>query len=158
MLSIIIHWGEQKPLPETVTCNLTPNAAWSLTDDDLALEIEPGDIPGDGNEDEDDVAGSQSMKEEEKGASCRTKIMPGTIESETDSELLAKIRLANDILEDDASTEVSTISEDVNEDRELRTSHLSDWLTYERAQEVIHNVQTVIDRENTKTKMTGLMQ
>ena len=79
-----------------MTCNLTPNAAWSLTDDDLALEIEPGDIPGDGNEDEDDVAGSQSMKEEEKRASCRTKITPGTYESETDSESLTKIRLAND--------------------------------------------------------------
>ena len=137
MLSIIIHWGEQKPLPETVTCNLTPNAAWSLTDDDLALEIEPGDIPGDGNEDEDDVAGSQSMKEEEKGASCRTKITPGTYESETDSESLTKIRLANDILEDDASTEVSTISDDANQVRILRTANPSDWLTDEKAIQIL---------------------
>ena len=92
------------------------------------------------------------MEKAEKGASSRTKITPGTNESETDSESLAKIRLANDILEDDASTEVSTISEDANEVRMLRTSHPSDWLTDERAQEVIHNVQTVINRETTKNK------
>ena len=83
--------GGTDPLPETVTCNLTPSAAWSLgtevllptlTDDDLALEIEPGVIPDsknerdNGNEDEDDVAGSQSKEEEEKGASIRIKITP----------------------------------------------------------------------------------
>ena len=151
-LSVISHWGEQKPLPETVTCNLTPNAAWSLTDDDLALEIEPGDIPGDGNEDEDDVARSQSMKEEEKGASCRTKITPGTYESETDSESLTKIRLANDILEDDASTEVSTISDDANQVRILRTANPSDWLTDEKAIQILHNVQIVINGDTTKSK------
>ena len=98
------------------------------------------------------MAGNQSVKDDEKGASSRTKITPDTNESETDSESLAKIRLANDILEDDASTEVSTISKDVNKVRMLRTSHPSDWLTDERAQEVIHNVQTVINRETTKNE------
>ena len=29
-LSVISHWGEQKPLPETLKINLTPNAAWSV--------------------------------------------------------------------------------------------------------------------------------
>ena len=41
-LEVISYWGEdQKPLPETVRCNLTPNAAWWVgnevllpTDDD----------------------------------------------------------------------------------------------------------------------------
>lgn len=72
-LIVISYWGEeQKLLPETVRCNLTPNAAWSvgtdvllpaLTDDDLALEIKPCDIPdskkeGDvDHEDEDDAPG-----------------------------------------------------------------------------------------------------
>ena len=37
--------------------------------------------------------------ETENGASCRTKITPGT--NESDSESLAKIRLANNNLEDD---------------------------------------------------------
>ena len=77
-LNVISHWGEQKPMPETVTINLTPNAAWSvgtevdlpsLKDDNLALGIEPGDIPCDNIEDDDDLAGSQSMKDDEKGAS-----------------------------------------------------------------------------------------
>ena len=28
--NVISHWGEQKPLPETLKINLTPNAAWSV--------------------------------------------------------------------------------------------------------------------------------
>ena len=73
-LKVINYWGEDpKPLPETVRCNLTPNAAWSIgtevllpTDDDLALEIKPCDIPdskkeGDvDHEDGDDAPGNHS--------------------------------------------------------------------------------------------------
>ena len=64
-LSIISHWGVQQPLPETLTINLTPDAAWSigteidlpsLKDDELALGIEPGDILCDNIEDDNDVA------------------------------------------------------------------------------------------------------
>ena len=104
-LSIISHWGDQKPLPETLTINLTPNTAWSvgtevelptLNEDDLALGIEPVDIPCDNIEDDDETAGSLSVKDDENEASCRTKIMLGT--NESDSESLAKIRLSNDIL------------------------------------------------------------
>ena len=89
-LKVINYWGEDpKPLPETVRCNLTPNAAWSIvtevllpTDDDSAIEIKPSDIPdskkeGDvDHEDGDDAPGEQSDEEGEKGASCRIKIMP----------------------------------------------------------------------------------
>ena len=81
-LSIISYWGDQKPLPETLLINLTPNAAWSvgteidlptLKDDDLALEIEPGDIPNDNNEDDDKLIESLSVKKDKKGAMiCRT--------------------------------------------------------------------------------------
>ena len=79
-------------------CNLTPNAAWSIgtevllpTDDDLALEIKPCDIPdskkeGDvDHEDGDDALGDQSDEEGEKGASCRIKIMPSINENGTQS-------------------------------------------------------------------------
>ena len=77
-LSIISHWGVQKPLPETLTINLTPNAAWSmgteinlssLKDDELALEIELGDSPCDNIEDDNDVARSQPMQDDKKGVS-----------------------------------------------------------------------------------------
>ena len=37
--------------------------------DDLALGIEPGDIPNDNIEDDDELTGSQSVKNDEKGAS-----------------------------------------------------------------------------------------
>ena len=82
----------------------------------------------------------------------RTQITPGTNESETDSESLAKIRLANDILEDDVSTEVSTISDDANQVRILRTANPSDWLTDEKAFETLRNVQIVINGDKTKNK------
>ena len=98
-LEVISYWGEeQKLLPETVRCNLTPNAAWSvgtevllptLTDDDLAL--------------------------------------------------------TNNNLEDDASTDVSTISDDVNQIRILRTANPNDWLTDEKVFEILRNVQIVIN-------------
>ena len=63
-LSIISNWGDRKPLPETVTINLTQNTAWSLgtevelptlKEDDLALRLEPGDIPCDSIEDDDET-------------------------------------------------------------------------------------------------------
>ena len=76
-LSIISYWGDQKPLPETLVINLTPNAAWSvgtevnlptLKDDNLALEIEPGDIPNDNNEDDDELIESLSVRNDKKEA------------------------------------------------------------------------------------------
>ena len=54
----------QKPLPETIIVNITPNTAWSLgteidlptlKEDDLALDLEPDDIPCDNNEDDDEI-------------------------------------------------------------------------------------------------------
>ena len=153
-LSIISHWGDRKPLPETATVNLTPNTAWSLgtevelptlKEDDLALRLEPGDIPCDNIEDDDETTGSLSVKDDENGASCRTKITPCT--NESDSESLIKTKLANDNHEEDASTVISTISDDVSEIRRLRTLHINEWLTDERAQEIIQNVQTVVSQE-----------
>ena len=60
--------------------------------------------------------------------------------------------MANSKLEDDASTDVSEISEDVNEVRRLRTIHPNHWLSDERATKVLHNVQIVINGNKTKNK------
>ena len=54
-ISVISHWGDLKPLPETLTINLTKDTAWALgtfelptmKKDDLALRLEPGNIPCD---------------------------------------------------------------------------------------------------------------
>ena len=73
------------------------------------------------------------------------KIMPGINKNGTDTESLNNIRLANNNLEDDASTDVSTISDDVNQIRILRTANPNDWLTDEKAFEILHNVQIVIN-------------
>ena len=92
------------------------------------------------------------MMKEKNGASCRVKIMPGINENGTDTESLNNIRLANNKLEDDASTDVSEISDDVNEIRRLRTVHPDDWLSDEKATKVLRNVQIVINSNRTKNK------
>ena len=51
-ICVISHWGDLKPLPETLTINLTKDTAWALgtfelptmKKDDLALRLEPGNI------------------------------------------------------------------------------------------------------------------
>ena len=72
-LSIISFWGDRKPLPDTVTVNLTPNTAWSLgteidlptlKEDDLALKLEPDDIHCDNNEDDDETTGGKTFDDE----------------------------------------------------------------------------------------------
>ena len=47
---------------------------------------------------------------------------------------------------------MSTISDDANQVRILRTANPSDWLTDEKAQEILHNVQIVINGDTTKSK------
>ena len=41
---------------------------------------------------------------------------------------------------------ISTISDDISEIRKLRTLHINDWLTDDRAQETIQKVQTVVSQ------------
>ena len=48
---------------------------------------------------------------------------------------------------------MSTISEDVNQVRILRTANPNDWLTDEKAFETLRNVQIVINGDNTKSKV-----
>ena len=154
-LSISNHWEDQGPLPETLTVNLSKNTAWSLgtevelctSKEDEAMTFEQSDVCGT-IDDDDETTGSKSVKDDENGASCRTKITPCPNESDSDS--LARIKLANINHEEDASTIISTISDDVSEVRRLRTLHINDWLTDERAQEIIDNVQTVVNQEATR--------
>ena len=58
------------------------------------------------------------------------KILPDATNNETDTEYMNNIRMANDRLEDEASTDFSEISEDENQTsntiRSLRTSHPDD--------------------------------
>ena len=70
------------------------------------------------------------------------------------TQSLKNKRLKNERLEDDASTDFSEISEDENQTgttiRSLRTAHSDDWLSDEKAEEVIYKVKKVI---NSKTAM-----
>ena len=47
---------------------------------------------------------------------------------------------------------MSTISDDANQVRILRTANPSDWLTDEKAIQILHNVQIVINGDTTKSK------
>ena len=150
-LSIINHWGDKGTIPETLTVNLSKNTAWSLgeevelrtTEEDEVIMFEQSDVCGT-NDDDDEVTENKSVKDDESGAAGRTKITPN--QNESDSESLARIKMANNSHEDDNSTVISTISDDVSEVRRLRTMHISDWLTDERAQEVIEKVHTLVNQ------------
>ena len=62
---------------------------------------------------------------------------------------MKNIRLTNDRLEDDASTDFSDISEDEYQTgvtiRSLRTAQADDWLSDEKSDEVIYKVKKVIN-------------
>ena len=87
-LAVINHWGDQGPLPETLTVNLSKNTAWSLgtevelrtTEEDEAITFEQSDVCGT-IDDDDETAGNKLVKDDENGASCRTKITPNPNES-----------------------------------------------------------------------------
>ena len=110
-LSIINHWGEKGTIPETLTVNLSKNTAWSLgneielstAEEDEAIMFEQSETCD--TADEEDEAANESVKDDENGASGRTKITPNT--NESDSESLAKIKLDNINHEDDTSTIIS---------------------------------------------------
>ena len=105
--------------------------------------LEPSDAC-DTNDDDDETA-NKSVKDDENGASGRTKITPNT--NESDSESLAKIKLDNINHEDDTSTIISTISDDISSVRGLRTMNINEWLTDERAQGVIEKVHVLLNKE-----------
>ena len=65
------------------------------------------------------------------------------------TQSLKNKRLKNERLEDDASTDFSEISDDEDQTgiaiRRLRTAHSDDWLSDEKADEVIYKVKKVIN-------------
>ena len=67
---------------------------------------------------------------------------------ESDSESLARIKMENSDDRDDASTVISTISDDICEVRKLRTLDMSEYLTDERAQEIITEVSRLLEQED----------
>ena len=67
---------------------------------------------------------------------------------ESDSESLARIKMENSDDRDDASTVISTISDDICEVRKLRTLDMSEYLTDERAQEIIIEVSRLLEQED----------
>merc|ERR1712198_317680 len=66
----------------------------------------------------------------------------------SDSESLARIKMENNGDRDDASSVISTISDDVCEARKLRTLDLTEYLTDERAQEIIVEVSRLLESED----------
>ena len=54
------------------------------------------------------------------------------------------MKLANNNPEDNTSDNMSSIADDGSEIRRLRTLHINEWLTDERVQEIMENVQTVV--------------
>ena len=119
-ITVVTTWGDNlDAIPESLTVNLSKNTAWSLgkeielrtTEENEAIMLEESDIC-DTNDDEDETAGNKSVKDDENGESCRTKITPNT--NESDSESLVNIKLSNINHEDDTSTITSMISDDVS--------------------------------------------
>ena len=96
-------------------------------------------------EDEVDETAYDSEKDDKEEASNRIKITPSMNESDTES--LKRIKIDNNDNTEDTSTAISTISDDISEVRRLRTQNVSDWLTDERAQEVMDKTQAVLDQE-----------
>ena len=157
-LSIVNHWGT---IPETLTVNLSKNTAWSLgneielstTEENEAITFEQSETCD--TADEEDETVDESVKDYENGASGRAEITPSA--NESDTEALAKVKLDNDDNGEDTSTVVSTISDDISEVRRLRTMDINDWLTDERAQEVVEKTHAVLEQESDRyVKQEGI--
>ena len=52
---------------------------------------------------------------------------------------------------DNTYDNASSVADDVNEDRRLRTLHINEWLTDERVQVIMDNVQAVV-RQGTRDR------
>ena len=164
-LQVINFWGEDNPetLPETVVVNLKSNTTWSLgtevvldtSEENETLRVELSDIPIESEDIDNETTDGMSVKDDEKGASGRVKIMPNAIES--DSESLAKVKLANNNPEDNTSDNMSSITDDGNEVRRLRSLHINEWLTDERVQEIMVNVQTVVKQGARNSKADAIV-
>ena len=134
-----------------VCTNLTRNVGWSKAsskkslpiDEESAIEINPSDIPTSKREEEVDQNEAEETSEDpladetKLGASGRVMILPDAMNNETDTESMNNMRILNDKLEDNASSDMSEINEDEAQTdgavRKLRTAHPDNWLTDEEA-------------------------
>ena len=108
------------------------------------------------------------MSDETKlGATGRVMIVPDATNNETDMESMNNIRIMNDNLNDNASSDMSDISEDEPQAgaaiRKLRTSHPDDRLTDEKAEQALRTMKGVIqgntdERQDGKTKAVLRLQ
>ena len=108
------------------------------------------------------------MSDETKlGATGRVMIVSDTTNNETDTESMNNIRIMNDNLNDDASSDMSEISEDEPQAsatvRKLRTSHPDNRLTGEKAEEALRTIKGVIqgntdERQDGKAKAVSRLQ
>ena len=136
-LAVVKCWGENGVISETVTVNLSKTTAWSLgeeieletTEEDEAFVFEQKEKCD--TEDEVDETAEDSEADEKDEVSNRVKITPSMNESDTES--LKRIKINNNSNNEDTSTVISTISDDISGVRRLRTSNISDWLTDKRA-------------------------
>ena len=108
------------------------------------------------------------MSDETKlGATGRVMIVPDATNNETDTESMNNIRIMNDNLNDDASSDMSEISEDEPQTgatvRKLRTSHPDDRLTDEKAEQALRTMKGVIqgktdENQDGKAKAVSRLQ
>ena len=150
-LKVVTCWGVRGEIPETVTVNLSRNTVWSLgtetlvtTEEDEVITFEEGETCE--TSDEVDETTDEASADDETTTSNRLVIEPNI--NESDSESLARIKLENNDDREDASTVISTISDDVSEVRRLRTMDMNEYLTDERAQEVIEKVSRILEQED----------
>ena len=150
-LKVIINWGKMGVIPETVTVNLSKSTVWSLgtevtvtTEEDEVIAFEEGESCV--TSDEIDETEGESPTDDEITPANLLVIEPSIHES--DSESLARIKMENSDDRDDASTVISTISDDICEVRRLRTLDMSEYLTDERAQEIIVEVSRLLEQED----------
>ena len=103
------------------------------------------------------------MSDETKlGATGRVMIVPDAKNNETNTESMNNIRIMNDNLNDDASSDMSEISEDEPQAgatvREMRTSNPEDILTDEKAEDALRILEKVVQNkanENQDEKNEG---
>ena len=161
-IKVINTWREDlKPLPATVCTNLTRHVGWTKASarelpigEDSTIEIGPNDIPTSKREEEvdendtDETSENQLSDETKLEATGRVMIVPDATNNETATESMNNIRIMNDNLNDDASSDMSEISEDEPQTgatvRKLMTSHPDDRLTDEKAEQTLKILKRII--------------
>ena len=149
-LEVIKCWGTRGTIPDEITVNLTRSTIWALgtevsvsTEEDEVIAFEDEEICVTKDE-TDETEGELPTDDEDTTPNLR--VLEPSIQG-SDSESLARIKMESNGDRDDASSVISTISDDVCEARKLRTLDLTEYLTDERAQEIIVEVSRLLESE-----------